>query len=69
MIKIHLKQVYFQVIFAFIYRILCDWTFNRGSNSNINDIMCVMLGVTLLKGNYFGIKEMDAPCGSTSDWI
>ena len=39
--KINFIQVYFQAIFTFIYRILCDRTCNRGIlNSHINDIMC-----------------------------
>ena len=40
MSKIHLKQEYFQVMFPFIYRILCDGTFNWGTNSHINGITC-----------------------------
>ena len=41
MTKIHLIEVYFQVMLPFIYRILSDRTFNWGINSHINDVTCV----------------------------
>ena len=43
-----------------MYRILCERTFNWGINSHINDLTCLILSVTLLYGNFFGIKEMYA---------
>ena len=48
MSKMHLPQVYLQVIFAIIYRILYDRKFNWCIISYITDVMCFTVSYAAL---------------------